>query len=158
MDAPTRFSGESSFSYGSNQKPKEAKEKKIEFVEENPSARIKAQERLKKLHPERVCTECSKLGLTKYLETTEWRHVKDDKGKVIEKDANGKEIWLCNTHGLKQDRALRKAQKVAEDSIVTKKRMSVESVMNPTSKEEEEIHIRKKMSVDSLLDDRKKNG
>lgn len=158
MDAPTRFPGESNFSYGSNQKPKEVKEKKFEFVQENPAAQIKTQERLKKLHPERACAECLKLGIKDYLKTTEWRHVKDEKGTVIEKDASGKEIWLCNTHGLKQDRAIKKAKKVAEEGLITKKRMSVESMMNPTSKVEDEAHVRKKMSIDSLLDDRKKNS
>ncbi|MFN4173804.1 MAG: hypothetical protein ACK4HV_01705 [Parachlamydiaceae bacterium] len=63
---------------------------------------VKKGKRKIKAHPERVCIECLKRGESGYRETSIWRHVKDIDGKVIRKNENGEEIWLCNKHGMTQ--------------------------------------------------------
>lgn len=57
----------------------------------------------------------------------EWRHVKDETGKVILRDEAGHDLWLCNRCGLKQDRAIREAKAV-------KRKMSIENILNDNDK------------------------
>lgn len=102
-------------------------------------------------HPERVCIECLRKNEQSYKGTPEWRHLKDRTGKVIKTNEAGEEVWLCNKHGLAQDRAINKA---AQGALETRKRMSVDAILDKTS-EEHERHIKQKMSVDSLLDQEK---
>ena len=147
MDAPNRYPGPNA----------DHKEFRFHNVSEaqakkrhNPRERVDSQ--VHKIHLDRTCVVCVKENKDLYKSTTEWRHVKDDKGKIIREDATGHEVWLCNTHGLRQDRAIHKK---GAEILSTKKRMSVDSMMNPEITEEEAIHVHKKMSVDSLLDEEK---
>ena len=55
-----------------------------------------------KLYQERICIECLEKGESHYLHTKVWRHLKDEDGKVIHKDRDGNDVWLCNKHGLMQ--------------------------------------------------------
>lgn len=152
MDAPSRYPGP-------NAGPKAFRFHNVSENEAkqgiNSDRRERVDSQVHMLHPNRTCVECVKQKEDLYKYTSEWRHVKDEKGKIIEKDANGHEVWLCNTHGLRQDRAINKAKAKGAEILETKKRMSVDSMMNPAITEEEAIHVRKKMSVDSLLSQQK---
>lgn len=123
MDAPNRYPGHSN--YNSNrpaaQGPAAQSKGKYDFVGEDPKNKIEAtKERIRKLHPDRTCVECIKNNQDFYKQTAEWRHYKDEKGASILKDASGKEIWLCNKHGLAHDRAIKKAKQVAAEHKITK--------------------------------------
>lgn len=100
-------------------------------------------------HPDRICVNCVKEGVDDYKKTSLWRHVKDETGKVIRKDASGNKIWLCNAHGLAQDRTLKKTKRLAEQAI--KQRMNVEALIDapPLSDKEAEI-IQKKMNLNNF--------
>lgn len=153
MDAPNRYSGEGHFNLN---EPRGNKEFKI--VNESASVKRRAQaERLAhEIHPDRICVECVKSHKTDYLQTREWRHVKDSEGRIVKRDVDGKEIWLCNKHGLQQDRAINKAKAAADKSLDTKKRMSVEAVMNAPQSDEVH-HVQKKASLDSWLDEKRED-
>lgn len=74
----------------------------------------------RRIYPERVCLECVIKGKEDYLHTLVWRHVKDKKGKVIYKNEEGQEIWLCNKHGIAQDTQLAKLDAAAKRSLFKK--------------------------------------
>jgi len=114
--------------------------RQFEFIQEKPEdlgvkARKKNELRQKVSDVTGRIIKCQHCGVDK---TPEWRHVKDQTGNIVKNDASGEEIWLCNKHGLEQDRAIRSAKAAQKRNEETTRH---------------EQHVHKKMSVDSLINE-----